>query len=596
MNLPSKIILTFFFLGVLTITIIPHGQFQDLFFNSINPPNLYSIILAQDSTENQENIQNNIEEKTDESDKEKVTEVEEAPVLLDGKTLFIIKTELGEISPKERAKDMSERIKEIAQEPRIYPDSLKVVDYKELKLIKADNSLIGTFTEEDAEAENLPFSELGNERLKQIEEGIIEFRESRTQQSIIWGIIKALIATTIAIIAWWLLNKVLPKIFDRIRRLQQERLRSVRLQGLQFLSGRQLAQIIATSFKIIRGFLIILLFYIYIPLVLSYFPWTQPLSIKLLQYFWSAINLVVNGIIGYIPNLFIIAVIGIFAYYSIRFSRLFFLGISRGAIRINGFYPEWADPTHNITVLIILGLAAVLIFPYLPASDSAGFQGISLFAGALFTLGSSTIIGNIISGIVLIYNRSFQVNDIINVNDKTGRVIEKTMLSTRIITPDNEIITIPNATLLVSDITNYNSVMRDTKNPLILKTTITLGYDVPWRKVHAILIDAANASEGIAKEPEPFVLQTSLDDFYVSYTLKVFTTTPEKMGIIYSQLHQNIQDKCNEADIEILSPHYSAVRDGHQITIPANYLPEDYKAPGFRLESLGDLFKKNENK
>ena len=159
------------------------------------------------------------------------------------------------------------------------------------------------------------------------------------------------------------------------------------------------------------------------------------------------------------------------------------------------------------------------------------------------------------------------------------------MLSTRIMTPDNEIITIPNASLLASDITNYTAVLRDKQEPLVLKTTITLGYDVPWRKVHDVLIEAALSSEEILKDPKPFVLQTSLDDFYVSYTLKAFTKKPIHMGRIYSQLHQNIQDKCNESAIEILSPHYSAMRDGNQITIPSDYLPDDYQPPTFQISS-----------
>jgi small-conductance mechanosensitive channel len=157
------------------------------------------------------------------------------------------------------------------------------------------------------------------------------------------------------------------------------------------------------------------------------------------------------------------------------------------------------------------------------------------------------------------------------------------MLSTRIMTPDNEIITLPNASLFGTEITNFTASIRDEKKPLLLKTTVTLGYDIPWRKIHETLIKAALDSDSILKDPEPFVVQTSLDDFYVAYTLKAYTNQPDQMQIIYSQLHQNIQDKCNEADIEILSPHYRAVRDGNMTTIPANYLSENYKVPSFRV-------------
>ncbi|MEM9276094.1 MAG: mechanosensitive ion channel family protein, partial [Cyanobacteria bacterium P01_F01_bin.143] len=321
------------------------------------------------------------------------------------------------------------------------------------------------------------------------------------------------------------------------------------------------------------------------------FPWTRSLGIQLLDVFWSSVNLIVSGFFGYLPNVIIIILIVFIAYYAIRFTRFFFNAIKRRRMRIKGFYAEWAEPTSNIVQFLIIALSGILIFPYLPASDSPGFQGVSVFIGALITLGSTTVIGNFISGIFLIYTRAFQLEDIIQANGKTGKVIGKTILSTRIITPDNEIITIPNASLFVSDIINYSSVIRDNKQPLIVKTTITLGYDVPWRKVYQVLIEAAQATEGIVGDPEPFVWQTSLDDFYVSYALKAYTMEPENMGAIYSQLHQNIQDKCNESDIEILSPHYSAVRDGHQTTIPADYLPEDYQAPGFRFNSFKKLMK-----
>ncbi|WP_107668863.1 mechanosensitive ion channel family protein [Cyanothece sp. BG0011] len=581
-------------IGFLTVITAPWVYSQSLDFNNINQGITSSIIIAQSSEEPEASVTDENGDKTTEEEEEKSSEeVEEADVLLDGKTVFTIKSALGDVSPENRAKATMERLEEVAQNSAILPEEINSTNLKDLELIQADDLIITAFSEEDAEAENMPLSQLVDERLEQIITAITEYRESRTQESILWGTIKAVIATIIAFITLYLFNKILPSIFNRIRAWQRERLDSVEFQGLQFISGRQVAKFISFVFTLIRVFLVFLVFYIYIPLVLSYFPWTQSIGVKLLNGFWGAINLVFGGIIAYLPNLFIIAAIGILAYYSIRFADFFFKAVQQERIRINGFYPEWAKPTYNLTVFFIIALAGVLIFPYLPASSSAGFQGISIFAGALFTLGSTAIIGNIVSGIVLIYTRAFQLEDVITVNDKTGRVVEKTMLTTRIMTPDNEVITIPNATLLVSDITNYTASIRDRKQPLVLKTTITLGYDVPWRKVHQVLIDAAKESEGILQTPEPFVLQTSLDDFYVAYTIKAFTNTPEKMALIYSALHQSIQDKCNEADIEILSPHYRAVRDGHQITIPENYLPEDYQAPGFRFESLGNILKKN---
>ena len=186
-----------------------------------------------------------------------------------------------------------------------------------------------------------------------------------------------------------------------------------------------------------------------------------------------------------------------------------------------------------------------------------------------------------VAGLVITYMRPFKIGDRIKIGDITGDVIEKTMLVTRIRTIKNEEITIPNSSVLSGNTTNY-STNANTQG-LIVHTTVTIGYDVPWKDMHQALIDAALKTEFIMPDPKPFVLQTSLDDFYVSYQINAYTREASKQAVIYSNLHQNIQDICNERGIEILSPHYRAARDGNNITIPAGYLPKDYKAPTFGI-------------
>ena len=585
-------ILTLLLIVSLTVIFTSESNSQDkpYLVHSWEPSS--PVVQAQAAQENIQVDQDKTKEEAVENLEEKSpSEVEEAPVLLDGETIFTIQASLGEISPERRAEDTTKKLEKIAQNNSIPIESLRLDNLEGFLVIQADDILITGFGKADAQAANMTLSALADERLTQIKEAISQYRDSRTQESLMKGLIKALGATIAAAFLIFTLNRLLPSFFDRIRNWQQERIRSVNIQGLQFLSSSQINTTVATAFSIIRFFLIIFILYLYIPFLLSSFPWTKPIGIKILDAFWNSVNLILGGLIGYLPNVVIIALIIFIAYYAVRFSRILFSAIKRGRIRISGFYAEWADPTSNIVQFMIIALAGILIFPYLPASDSPGFQGVSVFIGALITLGSTTVIGNFMSGIFLIYTRAFQLGDVIQANGQTGRVVEKTILSTRIISPDNEVITIPNASLFVSDIINYSSVIRDSNKPLIVKTTITLGYDVPWRQVYQVLIEAAKSTEGIVNEPEPFVWQTSLDDFYVSYALKAYTMDPEKMGSIYSQLHQNIQDKCNESDIEILSPHYSAMRDGHQTTIPADYLPEDYKAPGFRFNerSLGEF-------
>jgi len=295
------------------------------------------------------------------------------------------------------------------------------------------------------------------------------------------------------------------------------------------------------------------------------------------------------SILGFLPNLIFIIVISVVASYIIKLARLVFHGIGEGRINIPGFYQEWSKPTFNITRFLIIVFSAIVIIPYLPGSGSSAFQGVSIFFGLLLSLGSTAAVANVVAGIVITYMRAFRIGDRVKIADTMGEITEKTLFVTRIRTIKNADVTIPNAMVLANHIINFSSLC-DTGDGLVLHTAVTLGYDVPWRRVHELLVEAAEATEALESDPKPFVLQTSLADFYVSYELNAFTRCPDAMAQIYSDLHQNIQDKFHEAGIEITSPHYSAIRDGNQAAIPANYLPRDYQPPAFKIHPFEGLF------
>ncbi len=223
-------------------------------------------------------------------------------------------------------------------------------------------------------------------------------------------------------------------------------------------------------------------------------------------------------------------------------------------------------PTFHIVRFLLYAFMIAMIYPYLPGSDSGVFQGISVFVGLIVSLGSSTVIGNIIAGLVITYMRPFKIGDRIKLNDTTGDIIEKTPLVTRIRTPKNEVVTVPNSFIMSSHTVNYSTSARE--YGLIIHSEVSIGYDIPWRQVHQILIDAALNTPGVVDDPRPFVLETSLSDWYPVYQINAYVKNAAKMAQIYSDLHQNIQDKFNEAGIEIMSPHYMAMRDGSETTIP----------------------------
>ncbi|WP_244210533.1 mechanosensitive ion channel family protein [Flavobacterium psychrophilum] len=319
------------------------------------------------------------------------------------------------------------------------------------------------------------------------------------------------------------------------------------------------------------------------PILFGIFPWTEHFTDTLFGYILNPTKQIILGFWNYLPNLFTIIVIYIVFKYILKGIHFLKIEIENDKLHLAGFYPDWANPTYQILRLVLYAFMFVLIFPFLPGSNSPIFQGVSVFLGVLFTFGSSGSLSNIVAGIVLTYMRLFKIGDRVKIGDVVGDVIEKSMLVTRIKTVKNEVISIPNTTVMSSHTINYSNEA-EAGNGLILHTTVTIGYDIPWKIMHQVLLDASDRTDLLLKEPKPFVLQTSLDDFYVSYQINAYTREANKQSGIYSQLHANIQDCCNEAGIEILSPHYRQMRDGNRVTIPNDYLDKDYQAPSFNVK------------
>ena len=468
-----------------------------------------------------------------------------------------------------------------AKQPLERIHALSVVDDTATTEIGSEDTVIMTVTDADARAAGRSRQELAKEYADKIRTTAEALHKEYSLRTILVGILYAAIATAALIALFKLLGMFFPKIHAKVESWHGVYIRSIRIQKLELLPAERIIGMIRTLFRLLRVALSLVLLYIYITLVLGFFPWTQGYSATLFQYILSPIKAVAQAAFAFVPNLFFIAVIVVVAYYVIKFVKYIFSEIGKETIALPGFYPEWAEPTYKIARFLILAFTVVVIFPYLPGSKSPAFQGVSIFLGLLVSLGSTSAVANVVAGVVLTYTRSLKVGDRIQVGDTVGDVTEKSLLVTRIRTIKNVDIAIPNAMVLNSHIINFSSAAKE--QGLILHTTATIGYDAPWRQVHQLMIDAALATENILKDPKPFVFQTSLDDFYVSYQLNAYTDQPSVIARTYSDLHQNIQDKFNEAGVEILSPHYGALRDGNQIGIPESYLPKDYVAPGFRI-------------
>ena len=509
------------------------------------------------------------------------------PVMLDNQELFTIRQGIGSFSAQERAKSITARIEKIADDDALSPEDLTIKidpEDKNPSIILGD-TVIATITSKDAKLHAVSQEVLAERALAKIKAAIVRYRQERQPDNLLKDAVLTVSATLATVLIFWVIIFISSRVFPQIQRLITSLVPGVVFQNFEIISSQTIGIFSLRVLQFIRTLIILTILYFYLTFVLRLFPWTRKFGDGFLQYFFSALEVVSQEIAKYLPSIFIILLIIFITHYLLRAIKPFFTALSRGTLVIHGFYPDWANPTYNLLSLLIIALAIVIAFPYLPGFNSPAFQGVSVFLGVLFSLGSTSAIANVVGGIILIYTRSFQLGDKISIGDVIGDVIEKGLLVTRIRTPANRIITIPNSSLLNTNVINFSVSQREFEQPLILQTTVTLGYDLPWRKVHETLKEAALATKFIVSEPAPFVLQTSLDDFYVSYQLNAYTDHPSKMVYIYSELHQNIQDKCNEVGIEIMSPHYKALRDGNHSTIPENYLPEDYQSPAFGIQS-----------
>lgn len=500
-------------------------------------------------------------------------------------TLFTVYSRLGSFSPKERAKAVSERIQSLAGLRDFSTDSLVVEsEYNILNLVYSDQ-IVTSISEEDALWSKMNAADLSIKYQKTISEAILNYQNETN----IITLLKEFGLALLVLIITYLIIKYIFIAFRwtaiKIHAQENKRIKGIKIKDYTlFDASRQVAVLINLN-TVLKWLVVLSTVYIALPILFGIFPWTKDMAQTLFGYVLDPLKDIGLGLWNYLPNLITVIVIIIVFRYVLK--GLYFLKseIQQENLKLPGFYSDWAAPTYQIVKVLVFAFMVVVIFPYLPGSDSPVFQGVSVFLGFLFTFGSAGSLSNIIAGLVLTYMRLFKMGDRVKIGSISGDVIEKNMLVTRVRTTKNEIISIPNATVMNSHTINYSSDAPE--KGLIMHSTITIGYDVPWRKMEAVLIKAALKTPLLLDDPAPFVLQTSLDDFYVSYQINAYTREPNKQATIYSNLHANIQDFCNEAGIEIMSPHYRAARDGNQSTIPADQLPKDYKTPSF-------LFKRKE--
>jgi len=505
-----------------------------------------------------------------------------SPVVPFNDTLFYIRTGIAPFSPQERALAISERIRAASKVYKTFhADSLILFLEGGIYEIAYGRIILMTISEEDARLEGKSQWVLASEYKEIIQNAIWQRYKDKKITTILMRVLMVLLIIASQYFLIKLVNHLFRKISDKIRRLKGTVIKTIKIKTYTLMDEEKTIAFILLLSNVLRYIVIFVILYLSIPLALSIFPATQKLSNVLFGYVLDPLIDIVAGIVGFFPKLVTIIITVIVFRYLIKGLRFMAEEIDKKRLTLTGFYPDWAYPTFHIIKTLLYAFMLVVIWPYLPFSNSPIFQGVSVFIGVIFTLGSTSVIGNVISGLVLTYMRPFKIGDRIKIGEIVGNVVEKTPLVTRIRTPKNEEVTIPNSNIMTAQTFNYSESARTWG--LILHTTVGVNYDIPWRQTHELLTEAAERTPDVLEEPKPFILQTALDDNYVQYQLNVYISDADKMALIHSGLHQNIQDVFHEAGIELLAPHYLAHRDGNYCKMPETYLPPGYRAPAFSV-------------
>lgn len=476
-----------------------------------------------------------------------------AAVMLDGRILFQVRG-VPAYPAEERARTISNRIATIAADPSVAAESLREVELEDRTRIMAGDRMVAAFVDADGKAEGISRKLLAERVLIRIKAAIASYRSERSPRVLLTNTAFALGATVLFALGFLALRGA----FRRLDRLAEQRLKA-RIEALEAHSHQlvQSQQLRKALHGFLKGLYVVTLLiggYFYLYAVLGLYPWTRPLSERLLPIFVDPLRAMGAGLLESLPGLVFVAVLVIVTRYVLRLTRLYFESVDRGAIMLDRFDRDWALPTYKIARLLIIAFAVIVAYPYIPGSSSEAFKGVSIFLGVVFSLGSSSVISNLMAGYTMIYRRAFKVGDRISIDNLTGFVTETRLMVTHLRTIKNEEIVVPNSTILNSHVINY-STLAATRG-LILHTTVGIGYQTPWRQVEAMLRLAAERTPGLLKEPPPFVLQKSLDDFAVTYELNAYCNDPRFMGLLYTTLHQNVLDVFNEHDVQIMTPAY----------------------------------------
>lgn len=478
------------------------------------------------------------------------------PLVIEGDTLFYIYASLGGEDPTHRVLSATRRITSIGKSLRLASsDTLHVFESEYTADIMCGENVLLRVSDLDGLWNSLSREALAQERMGIINAEIQKLQSHYGMQAKLHGFGWAVSVIIIQIIFFLLTAWFIRHLRQKIRWGAGGRIRPLVMKDYELLSLRQVKRILLFLTRVLQVVLVIIQLIISLPLLFSIFPETEKFTWQMINYVWEPLRDIAIAIFHYIPNLVRIIVVILLVRWILKGLRHITDAIASGSLKFDKFYQDWAEPTYQIIRIFIITFTLVVIWPWLPGSDTGIFKGVSIFVAALFSLGSTTTVGNLISGIIITYMRPFIVGDYVRIGEREGEVVEKNAFITRLKDIKGNLITVPNNSILSQQTVNYTAALRHGEGSIV-HSDFTFTYKVPRATIETYLLEGAARCQLLLKEPKPFVLVTALEDFYTRYEINAYTKETERLFEVYSELHKNIIDVFREHDLDPTSSHF----------------------------------------
>lgn len=482
------------------------------------------------------------------------------PLVIEGDTLLSIYASQGGQSPEYRVSRLQDKIKKIGKSLKITTDSIYVFESEHTSDVMCGEVDLIRVSDLDGLWSGMSRQELARQQMAVIAKKIEELHDTYGLTAKLRGLAWAVVLIVIQILLFLLTKHFVRHIRRRVIDGFGGRLKPLVIKGYEFLNIHQAKRILLLLTRVLQVALIVIQLFISLPLLFSIFPETEKFTWNMINYVWNPLQDIALSFIHYFPNLVKVVIIIYIVRWLLKGIRYYTDEIARENIKIEGFYADWAEPSYQIIRIFFIAFSVIVIWPLLPGSESGIFKGVSIFVAALFSLGSTTTIGNLISGLIITYMRPFFVGDFVRIGESEGIVVEKNAFITRLRDIKDNIITVPNNSILSMQTVNYTAAVRHSQGSIV-HSDFTFTYKVPRQTIEQYLLEAADRSALLLKDPKPFVLVSTLEDFYTRYEINAYTVETHRLFAVYSELHKNILDVFREHDLEPTSSHFVSVKE-----------------------------------